>query len=237
MISVEDYKKMSEEVRMELIHTARQEERFRKPLVIEGLSFSEEGWLKFTAIEIQSGWFGNSEHQIELQTYREKSKQKVIRAVVTIFHGMTSHTNEGAYVAKRLSERGYEVVGFDQRGFGKSGGLRGYIKEFATIEDDSHRFIELVRNHYPDKQLFTLGLSLGGLTSYSLGLNNPEIAGCILMAPALRTFYNRGSYYFARTFGWMCPNTKIPKVGRGGKRGSKNPNVTELRREDPLRYT
>ena len=86
---------------------------------------------------------------------------------------MTSHTNEGAYLAKRLAERGYEVVGFDQRGFGKSGGIRGYIKEFATIQNDSNRFLDLIRKHYPDKKLFILGLSLGGLTSYSLGLNHP----------------------------------------------------------------
>jgi alpha-beta hydrolase superfamily lysophospholipase len=29
-----------------------------------------------------------------------------------IFHGLTSHTNEGAYVAKELAKKGYEVVGF-----------------------------------------------------------------------------------------------------------------------------
>lgn len=61
-----------------------------------------------------------------------------------IFHGMTSHTNEGSYVATRLADKGYEVVGFDQRGFGKSGGVRGYIKDFATILNDSRRFLELV---------------------------------------------------------------------------------------------
>lgn len=154
-----------------------------------------------------------------------------------MFHGMTSHTNEGAYVAKRLAARGYEVVGFDQRGFGKSGGIRGYIKDFATIQEDSSSFLEAVRRHYPDHKLFVLGLSLGGLTSYTLGLNFSEVvSGCILMAPALRTFHGRAAYYFAKTFAWFCPNTKIPKLGRGGKRGSKNPNVSELRREDRYRY-
>ena len=69
--------------------------------------------------------------------------------MVILFHGMTSHTNEGVYLAKRLAQKGYEVVGFDQRGFGKSGGHRGYIKDFDTILSDSNRFVELVRNNYP----------------------------------------------------------------------------------------
>lgn len=206
-------------------------------MVIEGLTFSEENWVEFNASEVHEGWFSTTTRTIKLQTYRERSQASYTRAVVLMFHGMTSHTNEGAYLAKRLSERGYEVVGFDQRGFGKSEGVRGYIKDFSTIQNDSSRFLELVRKHYSDQKLFVIGLSLGGLTSYSLGLNHPEeIDGCVLMAPALKTFHSKASYYFAKTLGWMCPHTQVPKLGRGGKRGSKNPNVSELRKEDPHRF-
>jgi acylglycerol lipase len=154
-----------------------------------------------------------------------------------IFHGLTSHTNEGAYVAKELAKKGYEVVGFDQRGFGKSEGTRGYLRDFSTNLADSGLFLQIVKEKYPGEKLFLLGLSLGGLTSYALALAHfTMFTGCILMAPALRSHHGTGSYLAAKVLSFFLPNTQVPKVGRGGKRGSKNPNVSELRKNDKFRY-
>lgn len=56
------------------------------------------------------------------------------------------------------------------------------------------------------------------------------------MAPALRSYHGTGSYVAAKVLSFFLPNTQVPKVGRGGKRGSKNPNVSELRKDDKYRY-
>lgn len=51
-------------------------------------------------------------------------------------------------MGKELAKKGYEVVGFDQRGFGKSEGTRGYIRDFDTIMTDSEMFVQIVKEHY-----------------------------------------------------------------------------------------
>lgn len=154
-----------------------------------------------------------------------------------LMHGMTSHTNEGSYVALRLAKAGFEVVGFDQRGFGKSEGTRGFMQNFDILLKDTEYFVKIVRETYPDSKLFLLGLSLGGLASYAVSLSlKDDIAGCILMAPALRSFHGSTSMYFAKFLKFLMPRSQVPKIGRGGKHGSRNPNVSELRRSDKYRY-
>lgn len=86
--------------------------------------------------DLVAGWWSSELTRLRLKVYREKAQTKR-KAVVIMLHGMTSHLNEGAYVAKELSKKGYEVVGFDQRGFGKSEGTRGYIRDFEMFMKDA----------------------------------------------------------------------------------------------------
>ena len=63
----------------------------------------------------------------KLRTYREGADIKHPKAVVAMFHGLTSHTNRSAHIAKYFAERDIITVGYDFRGFGKSEGVKGYI--------------------------------------------------------------------------------------------------------------
>lgn len=60
--------------------------------------------------------------KINLTTYRMyRSKDfSDAKAVLVMFHGLNSHINHGAHIAKALAEVGIITVGFDHRGFGKS---------------------------------------------------------------------------------------------------------------------
>jgi alpha-beta hydrolase superfamily lysophospholipase len=45
----------------------------------------------------------------------------------------------------------------------------------------------MIENIYPKIPIFLMGLSMGGLTCYKMGLENPDrFKGIILMAPALK---------------------------------------------------
>ncbi len=64
----------------------------------------------------------------KLKTFREKSLTGKPKAIATLFHGLKSHTNRGAHIAKYFASKGIETVGMDFRGFGQSEGFRGYIE-------------------------------------------------------------------------------------------------------------
>ena len=44
-----------------------------------------------------------------------------------MFHGLNNYVGRGAHIASFLSRKGFVVVGFDHRGFGRSEGKGGYI--------------------------------------------------------------------------------------------------------------
>ena len=143
-----------------------------------------------------------------------------------MFHGLTSHTNEGVYVAKELAKVGYTVVGYDQRGFGKSGGRRGYIPSLQTNINDAVEFVVRVRELYPETPLIICGLSMGGLLCFNLALKYPTwFSSVILMAPALRSHYGLSALYATKFLSFFSPYMQVPKR-TGGKHGSKNPNVS-----------
>lgn len=39
-----------------------------------------------------------------------------------MFHGLNAHLGQGAHLARCFAKEGYETVGFDHQGFGKSEG-------------------------------------------------------------------------------------------------------------------
>lgn len=122
------------------------------------------------------------------------------------------------------------MVGFDQRGFGKSEGRRGYIQDVKINMDDAEQFVSKMRELYKNTPIYLLGLSMGGLLAFNLGLRHPEwYRGLILMAPALRSYYGSAAIYVAKFLSFIYPYMQLPK-GKGGKHGSKNPNVSESRK-------
>ena len=49
------------------------------------------------------------------------------KAVVCLVHGLGEHVNRYNHVGEAFARAGYALQGFDLRGHGQSGGLRGYI--------------------------------------------------------------------------------------------------------------
>ena len=103
--------------------------------------------------------------QIKLATFRYPA-QPTTKAVVVFLHGMGSHGGIAANFAKKCSEKGITLVGYDQRGHGRSEGERGYLDSSKEILKDTKLFVSEVRKLYPTQPLFLMGQSLGSLLAF-----------------------------------------------------------------------
>jgi alpha-beta hydrolase superfamily lysophospholipase len=86
------------------------------------------------------------------------------RGTVLIVHGLGEHVGRYAHVAARLNGWGWNVVGYDHRGHGRSEGARGRIAKWDDLLHDLSLVIDAVRK---DKlgPLVLLGHSMGGMVA------------------------------------------------------------------------
>ncbi|CAD8142583.1 unnamed protein product [Paramecium octaurelia] len=220
------FKKSEKDIRNECIQKAVPEEKYRMPCPQGNSKWDEEGVITFTGLQRNT--------TIKLHTYRcfPKSNQAP-QSVIFFFHGLNEHLGLYAHIAQALSKDANSVcVGFDFRGFGKSEGLRGWLESKEQHIEDCTRFIQLIKQLYPGVQLFALGQSLGGLTSYLLGMND-LVQGTILITPALMDNYYNRPYLkkIALVLGILSPTwSPFPP---SYPNGSKNPQVLEDNLKDP----
>jgi alpha-beta hydrolase superfamily lysophospholipase len=81
---------------------------------------------------------------------------------------------------------GFAVYSFDHRGHGRSPGQRGHINDFAQFRGDVNAFLETVAAQEPERPLFLMGHSLGGLIVLDYVLHHPQgLQGVIASAPAV----------------------------------------------------
>lgn len=123
----------------------------------------------------------------KLWTYKYPADKPA--ALVIIFHGLHAYCNNYAVMAKCFSEIGCEVVAFDWTGHGKSEGIRGFLRSYASLYNDSCRFICEMMSMYPNLPIYLAGGSLGGAISILAQHQLREskiIKGLILFSPAVK---------------------------------------------------
>lgn len=109
------------------------------------------------------------------------------RAAVIAVHGFGDHSGRYGHLLESLVPRGVAVHAFDLRGHGRSPGRRGHIETWAHYREDLHAFVRrTAREEGPERPLFLLGNSLGGLVVLEYAIHHPEgLAGVIADSPAL----------------------------------------------------
>lgn len=108
-------------------------------------------------------------------------------AVVCVVHGLGEHSGRYAQFARRLGEQGFTVCAFDQRGFGRSPGMRGYINSYAEMLADIDLFLRKTKTMFPNRKYFLYGHSMGGALVLNYALRRrPELAGVVSTGPWLR---------------------------------------------------
>lgn len=109
------------------------------------------------------------------------------RAVVAILHGGGEHSGRYGHVAERLTAVGYRVDAFDQRSHGRS----ERVRDVALQCDDAAHLVADTAAWLAERSrqaaLFVIAHSMGGLVATALAVDRRlEVAGLILLAPALR---------------------------------------------------
>jgi alpha-beta hydrolase superfamily lysophospholipase len=84
------------------------------------------------------------------------------RGVALIVHGLGEHAQRYAPVAAHLNGLGWQVVGYDHRGHGRSPGPRGLLQHDDDFLHDLAAAVDAIRLAWPGQRLVLLGHSLGG---------------------------------------------------------------------------
>ena len=109
------------------------------------------------------------------------------KAAIVVVHGLGEHSGRYHHLRNALLPQGYAIYGYDQRGHGKSAGIRGHVDTFDDLILDLKKFIDLVKEKTAGKKLFLLGHSMGGLVAATYAIRFPQgLTGVILSAPALK---------------------------------------------------
>lgn len=125
--------------------------------------------------------------EIEINCYKWESKEKNIKGVVQIVHGMTEHALRYDFFARKLTEEGYIVYAHDHRGHGKtalSKELFGYIADddgFNWMVSDVKEHLDLIKKENEGLPVFVFSHSMGSfITQRFIQKHGSEIDGVIL---------------------------------------------------------
>ena len=109
------------------------------------------------------------------------------KAVLIFVHGLNEHSGRYSNPVHYFVKRGYTLYLFDQRGHGKSDGLRSYVDNFDSYLKDLDEFTRFVAAKEDDKKIFMVGHSMGGQVVLNyVGRAKTPLAGFITSSANIR---------------------------------------------------
>ncbi len=171
-----------------------------------------------------------------LLPYRKWLPGGKTKAVIIALHGFNDYSKAFDGAGEYLSKRGIAVYAYDQRGFGGTvhkgiwAGERNYVSDIG-------QWVTFLANRHKRSPIYIMGESMGGaLAVRAAGSPDfPEVAGLILVAPALwggetmNPLYRLSVIMSAHTLPWY------EMTGRGLKiQASDNIEMLKAMGRDPL---
>ncbi|MEC9047293.1 MAG: lysophospholipase [Planctomycetota bacterium] len=157
------------------------------------------------------------------------------RGAVLVIHGFGEHVGRYDHVFAALNARGYSCLGVDQRGFGRSGGRRAYVRAFDDYLDDVAWGLDALQARAPGPPVL-LGHSQGGLVAALYAMERrPALRGLVLSSPALR-FLVRVPWWkraLAQLTSAFWPTLSLP-ADLDAKDLTHDPDARQRMREDEL---
>ncbi len=154
------------------------------------------------------------------------------RAAILLVHGIGEHCGRYEHVGAFLNDQGFDVLGFDNRGFGQSGGRRAFVKSFDQYLDDVEDL--LVERRELGVPVVLMGHSLGGLiVSAYLVSSRPQPDFGVLSSPALAAEVPQWQRVMAPILGKRLPKLFI-KSKIDGEILSRDKAVQDAYVNDPL---
>ncbi len=146
------------------------------------------------------------------------------RGVVAVMHGYSSSRVQTLGIAERMAERGFDVVLWDHRAHGRSGGK--YVTFGALEHRDAGMVVDEMRRRgeVVDGAVYVFGISMGGAAAVQYAAVEPRCRGCLAVVPFAS---------FRRVARRIAPLMSEEKFERSlavaGQLGSFDPNVTTPR--------
>jgi len=156
---------------------------------------------------------------------------------LVLLHGYGEHCTRYAHVAAALNAAGITVHAYDQRGFGRSPGKRGYIASFDQLLGDLDAFLEHVRPRFEGRPWFMMGHSMGGMALAAYAQTRQlDARGLIFSSPFLgfNEEVPRLLLTLADILGTIAPWLPVGDVDNTYL--SRDPAVVEAANNDPLSY-
>jgi alpha-beta hydrolase superfamily lysophospholipase len=159
------------------------------------------------------------------------------KTVLLLVHGLHEHSGRYMNLVNHFVAKGYAVYGFDQRGHGKSQGLRGYVEQFSYFINDLNTFLSIVRSEHQDAKIFIVGHSIGGTiaTAYAV-YHQAQFDGLILSGATLKagTSISRGLIIIARLLSLLLPKMGLYVIDASAI--SRDKAIVDAYVDDPLVY-
>jgi len=145
-----------------------------------------------------------------------------LRGVVQIVHGMAETALRYQRFAGKLTENGYVVYAFDQRGHGKTAGSLDQVGVFADhgmerLVEDQHEIGGLIRREYPQLPVLMFAHSMGSFVGQGYIQNYSDLAGIVLSG-------SNGKQGLLLSMGRFLAQREVKKTGRA----KASPKLTQL---------
>lgn len=187
-------------------------------------------------MEHRDGFFaGVRDSAIYYQCWQPETECK---AVLLIVHGLAEHSGRYMNVVNHFVPLGYAVYGLDHIGHGKSEGTRVYVGRFAEYTDTVKLYFDLIRLEHPDKPVFLVGHSMGGLIGALYLLEHQrELAGAVLSGPLVKMSDDLSPVvvFMGKLLSTLTPKAGLMALDAQGV--SRDPAVVQAYINDPLVHT
>lgn len=152
---------------------------------------------------------------------------------MVLVHGIGEHSGRYEHVGAAFATAGIDVLAYDQRGFGRTGGQRAHVQSFDEYIDDLEPLVAQQRSL--DLPLILMGHSLGGLvaTTYLVS-DRPQPDLAVLSSPALAAEVPAWQRVMAPALGTLIPKLRVP-ADFDGSILSRDEQVQRAYEDDPLR--
>jgi acylglycerol lipase len=168
--------------------------------------------------------------------YRKWLPKDKPKAIIIALHGFNDYSKAFEGTGEYLSQKRIAVYAYDQRGFGKTDytGIWAGEKNYVS---DLKQWVEHLARRHKSTPIYILGESMGGAVAVlaSAQPDFPEVAGIILVAPALwggdalNPLYRLSIIFSAHTFPYYELTGKGLKI-----QASDNIEMLVAMSKDPL---
>ena len=174
--------------------------------------------------------------RLPLRVWQPAGDMATARFIFIAVHGFNDYSNFIKNSAPYFSRNRITVYAYDQRGFGNAP-EKGRWGSTAAMAQDLKTLVQLIAQKHPDLPVYLLGHSMGGAVIIQAmnGENLPDVAGAILVAPAVWArstipFYqNSALWLMAHTIPWYTVTGELLK-----RKPSDNIEMLRDQRRDPL---